>query len=86
MVATRGAQEGTLGAPLVATGRRRKFWGPPLVATFIFSFCTKSSMNKSKRKKKGKFPQIKGACTGDRHLPPSISLQEQQEQQQHQAA
>eukprot|EP00983_Pelagomonas_calceolata_P038877 1136949-Pelagomonas_calceolata.AAC.16 len=32
MVATRGAREGTPGAPLVATGRRKKFWGPPLVA------------------------------------------------------
>eukprot|EP00983_Pelagomonas_calceolata_P125675 1161227-Pelagomonas_calceolata.AAC.2 len=71
MVATRGAREGTLGAPLVATGRRGKFWGPSLIATFTFRFCTKGSMEKSKSKKKErKFPQIKGASPRERHLPP----------------
>eukprot|EP00983_Pelagomonas_calceolata_P128622 1161529-Pelagomonas_calceolata.AAC.17 len=53
MVAARGAQEGTLGAPLIATGRRKEFWGPSHVATCTFVLSTKGSVKKGKNKKRG---------------------------------
>lgn len=50
----RGAQEGTPGSPLLATGRREHFQGPPLVPTFLFR--TKDSMKENRSKKKRQVP------------------------------
>eukprot|EP00967_Tisochrysis_lutea_P145693 scaffold273901_cov13-Tisochrysis_lutea.AAC.1 len=36
MVATRHPLPGTPGAPLIATGRRGKVWGPSLVTIYLF--------------------------------------------------
>eukprot|EP00983_Pelagomonas_calceolata_P078187 1154184-Pelagomonas_calceolata.AAC.2 len=64
MVATRGAREGTLGAPLVATGRCKTLWGPPLVATCTFLFCTKAHEGKEKQKERASLPKSEAPALG----------------------